>query len=127
MAITRDLPLADYPNGSRTFVKSTPNGLGGFNVSIGRCTTATPTIWPNATTTLNIKVECSYDGGATFPTNGGGAEFILSGGIALQKGGGEFAASNVSCRFEPQSPNAVRITATIAGGPLRTYVDVTVL
>lgn len=125
MATTRDLPLASYPSGSRTFVKQIPNGLAGFRIAIARCTTADLTIWPDPASQIKMTVECSYDAGATFPANAGGASFGGAGGI-LSKAGIELALWTASCRFSPVEPNAVRITVEIINGPIRTFGDVTV-
>lgn len=127
MAKIRELPLANYPSGTRTFVKQTPNGLAGFLIGIARCTTPDQTIWPNASSKIRITVENSYDGGLTFPANGGGCAFSSTGGIETDKEGTELNLSTFSCRFSPIEPNAVRITVTIINGPIRTYADVTIL
>ncbi len=125
MAKTRDIPLNTYPTGVRQFVKNTPNGLSGFQVSIARCTSADPTIWPDPNSRIKILVECSYDDGLSFPPNGGSASFEGSGGIATGKLG-EIPFSIMSCRFSPNEPNAVRITVEIINGPIKTFGDVTV-
>lgn len=126
MTITRELPLASYPTGVRSFTKQTPNGLAGFNVAIARCTTADQTIWPDSLSRIKLTVECSYDAGASFPANGGGASWEGAGGIIAGRGG-EIPTSVFSCRFSPIEPNAVRITAEVINGPIRTSADVTVL
>lgn len=125
MAITRELPLRNYPSGVRTFVKQMPKGLAGFSISIGRCTNADPTIWSSPDTRIRLKVECSFDGGLTFPSNGGGVEWEQGGGIISSRKGEVHATSVVSAMFNPE-PNAVRITVEVINGPVRTYADVTV-
>ena len=127
MAKTRDIPLNSYPTGTRTFIKQTPNGLAGFLIELARCTSADLTIWPDPASQIKITVENSYDGGATFPANGGGAEFLMDGGIKLDKFGAEIPIASMSCRFSPNEPTAVRVTATIINGPIKTYGDVTIL
>ena len=132
MTTTRELPLANYPTGSRTFVKQTPNGLAGFKIDIARCTSADPTIWPDAATKLGLFVTPSYDGGATFdpaarigwgPDAGPGA----GGGIRLDgRSGAEIVVQDLGGTFDPPA-NAVRVDVEIVNGPLRTVVDVTVL
>jgi len=126
VATTRELPLANYPSGSRTFVRQTPNGLAGFKIEIARCTSADPTIWPDPASRVRISVECSYDGGATFPANGGGAAIDCAGGIELDRGGVEIPALVFGCRFIPIEPTAVRITVEVVNGPIKTAADVTV-
>jgi hypothetical protein len=126
MAKIRDLPLANYPTGVRTFVRQTPNGLAGFLVEIGRSTSADPTIWPDPASRIKINVECSFDGGVTFPPDGGGAACDIAGGIFTSKGV-EVPLSAFGCRFSPNEPTAVRITVEVVNGPIRTFADVTVL
>jgi hypothetical protein len=127
MAKVRDLPLANYPNGTRTFIKQTPNGLDGFLLEIGRCTAATPTIWPNTTTKLSIQVVPSYDGGVTFDPTAEIGRADITGGVKIDsKTGLEKPIYVFGGDFRP-APNAVKVTITITGGPLRSYADVTVL
>ncbi len=42
------------------------DGINTIEFRIARCTTATPTFWPNASTTLTLAIEVSYDGGASW-------------------------------------------------------------
>jgi len=50
-------------------------------LSLARCTTATPTIWPSAATTLVIALEVSYDGGVmAFPSSSGSIPITLESG-----------------------------------------------
>jgi hypothetical protein len=127
MAKSRELPLADYPTGTRTFVRQTPNGLAGFLVEIGRSTSADLTIWPDPASRIKISVECSFDGGQSFPPDGGGAACDIAGGIFMNKLGAEVPLSVFGCRFSPNEPTAVRITVEVVNGPIRTFADVTVL
>lgn len=127
MATTQDLPLRNWPSGIRSFVKQTPNGLAGFNIHIARCTSADPNIWPDPASRIRVKVECSYDGGATFPPDGGSIEVDTPGGIALDRDGNEIPFTGIACRFKPVEPSAVRVTVEINGGPIRTSASITVL
>lgn len=127
MAKTRQLPLANYPNGTREFGPwAFPNGLAGFDVRIGRCTSASPTLWPNASTTLDLQLQFSYDGGATWTAIGANGTGPRSGGIITQRGI-DLAEEVFSWRFSPDEPTHAKATVTITGGPLRSYLDLTVL
>jgi len=127
MAKTRDLPLADYPTGTRTFVKQTPNGLNGFLIAIARCTTADTSIWPNVATELDLIAVPSYDGGATFDRTAAAGMSGATGGIRVNSRTGlEYTVQDCGVNFTPPA-NAVEITVTIRNGPLRTFADVTVL
>ena len=125
MARTRELPLANYPTGVRSFVRQVPNGLAGFRIEIARCTSATPTIWPNEASEIVLRVVPSYDGGATFDRKGLGG-YRVGGGIKVRRDGTEAASFKFGAEFNLQ-PNAVEITVQVINGPIRTSVDVTIL
>lgn len=123
---TRSIPLGNYANGVYPFGPiATPNGLNAFKVSMGSCTTADPTIWPNASTVVALDLQFSYDNGATYtPAGGNGASF--TGGIKVDtKTGLEIPEKAYSVRFNPDEPDHFKGTITVTGGPVRTYVDVT--
>jgi hypothetical protein len=120
----RRLGLASYADGVRSLGPiDTPNKLQGFKINVGRCTAATPTIWPNASTILTVEIFSSFDGGQTFETS---AKFVQMGGI-LTRRGVELAEDEFSFRLHPIEPTHIRIDITVSGGPLFSYVDVTVL
>lgn len=133
MAKVRRLPLATYQNGTREFGPwAFPNGLEGFDIRVGRCTTATPTIWPNENTRVSFVVEFSFDGGQTYPHR---ESWTPQGGGIKSKNGVELAEESVSWRFEvagedgqpvAYEPTHAKATVTVTGGPIRTYCDVTV-
>jgi hypothetical protein len=62
-----------------------PSTVTNFTIRLARHTTATPTFWPNAITTIDAKLFLSNDGGVTFPRGAGG--FTSVGGTLLGKGG----------------------------------------
>ena len=122
----RHLPLANYSDGTYSIIRGLSNGLDGFEISIPRCNSAAFTIWPSPMGKLHIKVECSYDGGATFPADGGGAEATAEGGILVNRGE-EVPETTLAFALplNPRgTPNAVRITVTVTGGPIRAALDV---
>ena len=82
---------------------------------IARCTTATPTIWPDSNTTLTFNFDISYDGGNTWYF---GAGDTRSGGIASNKRG-EITQEQFSRDF-PTPPTHFRGTIVVSGGPILT-------
>lgn len=126
MAKIRDLPLGNYPNGTVQFAsRPYPNGMAGFDVRIGRCTSADPTIWVLPTTIVTLDLQFSFDGGATY-TPLGANRWQGGGGIIVQKGV-EVAESVITWRFAPVEATHVKGQISVSGGPIRTYLDVTVL
>lgn len=125
MAKIRDFPLANYPAGTFQLAqRATPNGLAGFDLRIGRCTTATPTIWPNASTRVTLDLQFSFDGGASW-TPLGGNSWSQVGGIIVVRGV-EVPEDIVSWRFAPDEPTHVRGQITLSE-PTRSYLDITVV
>jgi len=117
MTTTVAFPLANYPDGTRTSSNvSVSDAATTLSFSVQRCTSSTPTIWPNATTTLAITVDQSNDGGSTWRNVFG---FTAIGGIVTDKHGVEIPNSFASTTLNPGTSRLLRATATIAGGPLR--------
>ena len=122
---TRSVPLGTYPSGTRNFGPlSLVNGLNNFDIRIGRCTTADPTIWANEATLVTIDLQFSYDAGATW-TPVGTNSWTGSGGIKTIRGV-ELPEEILSWGFSPDEPNAMKGTITVANGPIKTYMDVTI-
>lgn len=98
-------------NGSRTF-DTAARSLAGMVlvIRVARCTTATPAIWPNASTRATLAVSASTDGGTTWQFLAGGAS---AGGISLSydTDSGEQAEMIFSCRI-PSATNRVRAVVT---------------
>lgn len=112
----------NIPTGDLVIPQSAwPGAFLSATISLNRCTTPTPTIWPNVATTIDIALEVSYDGAATFLPGGGGT---AQGGIALGKGSAERAQTFFTFTYS-QVPTHIRGTVTVASGPLRTAVTVT--
>lgn len=123
MASVQVLPLNNYPNQTRVLGPiDIADDVTSCDISVQRCTTATPTIWPNVTTVLAITPEVSVDGEQTWVEAGAS---ISPGGISPAKGGGE-AAFGVSGGGLPAAVNGItrryRNTVVITGGPIRTTV-----
>ena len=127
MASVSVLPLNNYANGTRQLGPiDLASDVTSVLFSIQRCTTATPTVWPNASTTLEIIPEVSLDGGVTWIEAG---RTTNVGGIQLSKFGTELAFA-LSGGYLPAEVGGVtrqyRVQTTIAGGPLRTSASVEV-
>lgn len=124
MAKIRDLPLGNYPNGSRAFGPyAFAGGIDRIGLSIGRNTPTDPTIWPNASTTLTLDVQFSFDGGLTYTLPGTwvwsdvGGEFLDKLGVAIPE-------VRISWLFSPVPCTHIKGTVAVSGGPLRTYLDI---
>lgn len=126
MASVQVLPLNNYANGTRNLGPiDVASDVTTIDFSIQRCTTATPTIWPNITTTLEITPEVSLDGGVTWVEAG---KSTSAGGISTFHGAE--VAFALSGGYIPPEVGGVtrkyRVTTVIAGGPLRTSASVEV-
>lgn len=123
---TRQIPLGNYPNGVRDFGPiATPNGLDQFDIRVGRCTSVDPTIWPLETTILRVDPQFSFDGGVTYTPIGANSWF-QGGGIIVQRGV-ELAESILTWGFSPDQPTHFKVRITVSGGPIRTYLDASIL
>lgn len=117
MASVQILPLANYANGTRqSSAMDIADDVTHVDFSIQRCTTATPTIWPNASTTLEIIPEVSLDAGVTWLEAGRSAS---AGGISRGKQGEEIAFAIGGGGLPPGINRQYRVRTIIAGGPLR--------
>jgi len=126
MARTRHIPLGTYPSGTRAFGQiATPNGLAGFDIRIGRCTSATPTIWLDPATIVELQLQFSYDGGVIYTPLGANG-WSQGGGIITQRGV-EAPESVLTWRFRPAEPTHFKGQITVRNGPITTYLDATVL
>lgn len=126
MASVAVLPLGNYNNGTRNFGPvDVPQGATSLDFSIQRCTTADNTIWPNATTTVEIIPEVSLDGEVTWIECG---RFKSAGGIQVGKNGEVPFA--IGGGYIPPQVGAVtrrfRGTTIVTGGPIRTSMTLEV-
>src|SRR5262245_24525695 len=118
MAILVDHQPVNLATGTHTFGPFTVVGGGLVNVRLARCTTATPSFWPNVATGVALSVENSPDSGATWL---GMAGFTSNGGILIGRGGAEVPETTMRC---PLPPSATRLRAIIVvtSGPLVSQV-----
>ena len=124
MAKIRDLPLNNYPNGSRPFGPYTfAGGTDHIGFSIGRNTPNDPTIWPNSATILTFNVQFSFDDGVTY-TLPGTWVWSQGGGELLDKFGVAIPETRVSWAFDPAPCTQIKGNITVSGGPIRTYLDI---
>jgi hypothetical protein len=119
------LPAQNYPPGEQIFGPvAVPQGLLGCVIILASCTSATPTIWPNAGSRVDISLDCSYNGGQSYQL--GQFKWGQGGGIFLDKNGNERPTRVI--RFDAiPPPTHVRWTITISGGPVRTSGTLTTL
>lgn len=67
MARTTVLPLANYQAGTRVIGPvALGDALTRLHIEVQRCTSAAPTIWPDANARLATRLEISLDGGTTW-------------------------------------------------------------
>src|SRR4051812_5826333 len=90
---TLQIPLKDYATGERTVERAIAVDVRSIKLTLQRCTTATPTIWPQLTTFVNLELSGSFDGGATWIPMGAWGAF---GGIFIRRDGSEAQISEAA-------------------------------
>jgi hypothetical protein len=109
------IPLANYPSGTRSVTaRNVPDWATHFAFEILRRTSSTPSIWPNASTLLQLDFDLFVDGEWRYA---GG--YTDSGGIA-DDDGTERAALIGKFSLAPGTNRQLRATIIITNGPLRT-------
>lgn len=99
-----------------------PNGSTEVELRIARCTTATPTLWPSAGTTLSAQIECSFDGGANYEPQ---SSFGASPGGIMPFRGGELADNFLVLNGLRLAPSRkIRGKTTVVNGPVVTQLTV---
>ena len=110
-------PLGNY-NGIRTFGPvGIDDGLTRVGFELARCTTLEPTIWPDVSTTIELSVEMSLDGGVEWVSCGG---FTAQGGIHVRRDDIEAPVSSYTTWLPAGTNRQARGTLVITNGPLRT-------
>jgi hypothetical protein len=116
------IPLANYPTGPLTTpAVSLPDDVSIINITLQRCTSLAPTVWPNSSTTLALSVEQSNNGGTTWVPVAG---VMCGGGIRQSEDGGELSEQYIKTAVFPGVSRKFRATAVIGAGPLRTSLSV---
>lgn len=109
------LPIT-VQSGSQTFgPANVTNGTSSITVRLARCTTARPSLWPDANTIIDCQAEVSTDGGSTYKPNNG---FGAAGGIFLNRDGSESTETTFTCGLPPGNNRKVRLKVTVTNGPL---------
>jgi hypothetical protein len=116
MATVLTIPLNDYTGTLAIPQFNIADGAIGYTIYLARCTTATPTLWPNVSTTIEVSIEISFDGGTVW---GGGGSFTESGGIRSFKGS-ELANSAGFFGIQAGTNRKGRGAVVITNGPMRT-------
>lgn len=122
MSTVFSLGQTSLPEGATVIPKTAvPANATSATLTLGRCTTGAPTLWPNVTTTVSIALEVSYDGGVTFLPGGG---FTASGGIFVRRGvESDFTTAIFGYSIHPTH---IQGTVTVTNGPMVTTVSIAV-
>ena len=121
MSLLVDHVPINLASGSRVFGPvAIPDTLTSVTARLARCTTATPTLWPNAATTIEIAV--------TGTVNGGPSALICAaeapGGIHTLLNGTQAPETLVRAALPVGSNRTVSVTVTVTNGPLVSTVTV---
>jgi hypothetical protein len=115
------LPLSNY-NGTRSFGPvAIPDAVHSLVFRVARCTSATPTIWPNEATVLACDIEIFNNGEWR-----GWAGMRSEGGIASGRFGGEAAETTIGGVLPEGTGRQLRGTVTITSGPLRSTMVISI-
>jgi hypothetical protein len=124
VATTTALPLKSYASDTYPGVgASLPAWVTTVHFSVARCTSADPTIWPNAATTVTVTCFTSFDNGVTWTQAGG---FSGSGGIVVIKGV-ERATMENEISVPLGNNRQFRADVVIDNGPLFSKADITLI
>jgi hypothetical protein len=109
-----------FPTGTTNLPQtSIPANTSSITLALARNTAAAPTKWPNATTTIHLALQFSYDGGVTFVP---AAPFDSAGG--LQRIHNHDVAQSTATWTFKVNPTHVKGILVVAGGPLLTTVTI---
>lgn len=97
-----------------------PDNESKISVEFTRCTTATPSVWPSSSVTLDLQLFVSYNNG---PYIKAGAIYGIRGGIKTNPlNGQELPNAIFYCDLRPGAGRKLKGDAVVAGGTLRTAV-----
>lgn len=123
MARQTVLDLGEYASGTYNFGPvNVGNNVQRVGIEIQRCTTATPTVWPDPASSIDVKLDVSFDNGTTWQYAGGAGAV---GGIHVRRDGQESAYSSLSIGVPGSAERRLRGSVTIVNGPIRTSAAVT--
>lgn len=124
MASTRIELIAPrvFAVGERSFgPRAIPDNIIAFRVEVYRCTSADPAMWPDPASFLQLGLEVSTDGGATWNRVGG---FGAHGGVHVRRDGVEADASIGQIDLPEAPGRQIRGTVTVTGAPVRTGIAI---
>lgn len=125
MVLINAAPIS-LASGTQTFGPiNVPDAMSNLFIKLARCTTATPTFWPNVATQVTARILVSYDGGLTFPILVIG--FAASGGIYVPRTGIEAPFSIARGNDAPRVGRKIRAEIEVTNGPLVSQVTVEAL
>lgn len=108
------------PNGISNIPQSAmPANSTTMLLTLGRCTTATPTVWPNTNQSIHVDLQFSYDGAASWQVGG---SFDSSGGIVSFHG--HEVTESTGTWIYAVGPTHLRGTVQVTNGPILTSVNV---
>lgn len=128
VALPNNAPV-NIPSGVRTFGPfDVPDGTTLIVFKLDRCTTATPTIWPNASTAITLSAYLAA-GHAPDSSSRDSPDFIggitANGGILIARDGSELTSSTYGCPLAAGVSRQVTFTLNVVNGPLRSNATIT--
>lgn len=121
--IVNDRPVS-IPSGQQSFgTENVPDALTVVLFTLRYCTTATPTLWPNANTVIRTSAWQSNDGGTTWMHRSTMSSF---GGIHVVKGV-EDPETTWGFTLIPGLNRQIRVDVEVENGPLNTRIDLVVI
>lgn len=123
MALIVQNRAVSVPSGGRSLlVENLPDGLSVAQITLKRCTAATPTLWPNVATVLGMSAFMSFDGGVNWQHVSGFAG--SPGGIYTDRLGNELAATIWRFSLHPGVNRQIRFDIDVQNGPLVSEITV---
>jgi len=117
----------NQPTGTRDYgPANVADGLTSATLRLARCTSASPTFWPNQSTQVIAQAWISFDGGVTFPylavplAGKGGIVTNPKTGVEVQESGVRFTGVPLG------SGRMIKATVAVTNGPLVSQITVEV-
>lgn len=98
-----------------------PDGLSTLTIRIARCTTPTPTIWPDVATSISVGLFVSVDNGANWIASG---SLTSTGGIVVRLGVESPETVMDVSPLPVGNGRQVKATVAVQNGPLVSNVTV---
>lgn len=120
--IVNNFPLNVASGSQNLGPAAVPDADSSLLLHLTRCTTATPTMWPNESTFLQCDIFISTDGGATYPTvpqfSLGSFGGILIGNDKVTGNPVELPETKLRVDLPPGTNRKLKATVTVTNGPL---------